>query len=112
MLEKFISIDEFKKIDLRTAKIIKAEKIEKTNKLIKMIVEVDGEERQIVSGIAEHYNIEDLIGKMIVIVANLKPVVLRGEESKGMLLAATNEDNSVVILSVENDKVQSGTKLT
>ena len=49
---------------------------------------------------------------MIVIVANLKPVVLRGEESNGMLLAASNEDGSVIILSVENDKVQSGTKLT
>ena len=112
MSEKLISIDEFKKIDLRTAKIIKAEKVEKTNKLIKMIVDIDGEERQIVSGIAEHYNIEHLIGKMIVIVANLKPVVLRGEESNGMLLAASNEDGSVIILSVENDKVQSGTKLT
>ena len=112
MSEDYISIDEFKKIDLRTAKIIKAEKVEKTNKLIKMLVELDGTKRQIVSGIAEHYDVDDLIGKMVVIVANLKPVVIRGEESNGMLLAISNSDNKVIVLTSENEEITSGLRLT
>jgi len=112
MSEDYISIDEFKKVDLRTAKIIKAEKVEKTNKLIKMLVELDGTKRQIVSGIAEHYDVDDLIGKMVVIVANLKPVVIRGEESNGMLLAISNSDNKVIVLTSENEEITSGLRLT
>ena len=112
MLENYISIDEFKKIDLRTAKIIKAEKVEKTNKLIKMEVELDGSKRQIVSGIAEHYDVDDLIGKTVVIVANLKPVVIRGEESNGMLLAISNNDGKVIVFTTENKEITSGLKLT
>ena len=112
MLENYISIDEFKKIDLRTAKIIKAEKVEKTNKLIKMEVELDESKRQIVSGIAEHYDVDDLIGKTVVIVANLKPVVIRGEESNGMLLAISNNDGKVIVFTTENKEITSGLKLT
>ena len=108
----YISIDEFKKIDLRTAKITKAEKVEKTNKLIKMEVELDGSKRQIVSGIAEHYDVDDLIDKTVVIVANLKPVVIRGEESNGMLLAISNNDGKVIVFTTENKEITSGLKLT
>ncbi len=112
MSENYISIDEFKKIDLRTAKIIKAEKVKKTNKLIKMIVDLDGTKRQIVSGIAEHYDADDLIGKTVVIVANLKPAVIRGEESNGMLLAISNDDGKVIVLTTENKEITSGLRLT
>ena len=69
-----------------------------------MLVELDGTKRQIVSGIAEHYVVDDLIGKMVVIVANLKPVVIRGEESNGMLLAISNSDNN--FKDITNDLFQ------
>lgn len=90
-LKPQITIDDFAKIDLRSAKILSAEKIKGAKKLLKLSVKVGPETRQIVAGIAEHYNPEDLPGKMITIVANLKPAVLRGVESQGMLLAVENE---------------------
>ena len=61
---------------------------------------------------AEHYDVDDLIGKMVVIVANLKPVVIRGEESNGMLLAISNSDNKVIVLTSENEEITSGLRLT
>ena len=83
-----IGIEEFAKIELRTAKILAAEKVEGADKLLKLQLDVGGEKRQIVSGIAQWYTPETLVGKTIVIVANLKPAVIRGVESNGMLLAA------------------------
>ena len=83
-----IGIEEFAKVELRTAKILAAEKVEGADKLLKLQLDVNGEKRQIVSGIAQWYTPETLIGKTIVIVANLKPAVIRGVESNGMLLAA------------------------
>ncbi len=90
MEENVISIDEFMKIDLRVAKIEQAERVEGTAKLLKMIVDIGTEKRQIVAGIAETYTPEQLIGKEIILVVNLKPANVRGVESRGMLLAATD----------------------
>ena len=99
-----ISIDDFSKLDLRTATIKIVETIPKAKKLLKLIVDLGYEERQIVAGIAEHYKPEELIGKQVVVVANLKPVKLRGVESRGMLLAVKDGDKVITIQpSVESN---------
>jgi len=92
-----ITIDDFAKIDLRVAKVIGCEKVKGADKLLKLELEVGEEKRQVVSGIAQYYKPEDLIGKNVVIVYNLKPAKLRGIESKGMILAASNEDQVVIV---------------
>lgn len=95
---ELIDITDFAKIDLRVAEILTAEKIEGADRLLKLRVSLGNEERQIVAGIAQYYQPTDLIGKKIVIVANLKPAKLRGIESQGMLLAAS-DDQTVSILT-------------
>lgn len=87
--EDLIEISDFQKVKLRTAKIISAEKIKKSKKLLKLQVEIGESRRQILAGIAEFYEPEYLVGKTIVVVANLKPAKLMGEESQGMMLAAS-----------------------
>lgn len=91
-----ITFDDFGKIDLRVAKILTAEKVKKSRKLIKMTVSLGNEERTVVSGIAEHYKPEELIGKQVIFVANLKPTKLMGIESQGMILAASLDGKLVV----------------
>lgn len=91
-----ITFDDFGKIDLRVAKILTAEKVKKSRKLIKMTVSLGNEERTVVSGIAEHYKPEELIGKQVILVANLKPAKLMGIESQGMILAASLDGKLVV----------------
>ena len=93
-----ITIDDFAKIDLRVVKVLACEPIKKAKKLLKLKVDLNGEERQVVSGIAMHYKPEDLVGKYVVLVANLKPVTLRGELSQGMILAAATDDDSLLTL--------------
>lgn len=94
-----IGIDDFTKIDLRTALIYECEPVPKAKKLLKIQVDLGYEKRQIVSGIAKFYNPEDLIGKKVIIVSNLAPAKLCGVESNGMLLASGEEDVKVVFLS-------------
>jgi methionyl-tRNA synthetase len=93
-LKEEITIEDFEKIDLRIVKVLHCEPIKGAKKLLKLKVDLGGEERQVVSGIAQYYKPEDLIGKYIVLVANLKPVTLRGELSQGMILAASTDDDS------------------
>ncbi|MEO0019482.1 MAG: methionine--tRNA ligase [candidate division WOR-3 bacterium] len=95
-----ITIDDFKKIELRTAKIKSAERVLGTAKLIKMVIDLGNEERQIVAGIGDNYQPEELLGKEIVVVTNLQPARLRGVESNGMLLAAV-DGAKVVLISPE-----------
>ncbi|MGE5677117.1 MAG: methionine--tRNA ligase [Pseudomonadota bacterium] len=95
--EGFITIDDFAKIDLRVAKVLECEKVEGSDKLLKLQLEVGSEKRQVVSGIAKYYEPEELVGKSVVLVANLKPVKLRGVESNGMILAAADESSVVVV---------------
>jgi methionyl-tRNA synthetase len=87
-----IGIEDFMKVDLRVGKIISAERVEKSEKLIKLKVDIGTETRQVVAGIGKSYSPEELLGKSIVIVANLKPAKLMGIESQGMLLAASSGD--------------------
>jgi len=86
-----ITIDDFKKIELRIAKIITADRVEGSEKLIKLQVDMGEEKRQIIAGIGIAYSPEDLIGREIVVIANLEPRMLMGLESQGMLLAASND---------------------
>ena len=95
-----ITIEDFEKIDLRVVKVKDCEPVKGAKKLLKLKVDLGGEERQVISGISKFYKPEDLIGKNVVLVANLKPVKLRGELSQGMILAASTDDDS--ILSVVN----------
>ena len=93
-----ISFDEFKKLDLRVAKVISAEKIEGATKLLKLMVDLGTEQRQIVAGIAQWYEPESLVGRQVVMIANLAPAKIRGVESNGMLLAACGTDDSAILL--------------
>jgi methionyl-tRNA synthetase len=92
-----ITIDQFFQTKLKTAKVLDAEKVEGTTKLLKLQIEVGEEKRQLVAGIADSYTPEELIGKTVVIVANLKPAKIRGVESQGMLLAAKSKDGLTII---------------
>ena len=108
---EIITIEDFSKIDLRVGKIVEAEKVEKSRKLVKLIVDL-GElgKRQLVAGIAQYYDVDELIGKRIVVIANLKPAKLMGIESQGMLLAA-QIDGKLRLLTVDGE-IEPGAKIS
>ena len=108
--EEYITIEDFKKLDLRVAEIVSAEKIEGADKLLKLTINIGDETRTLVAGIAQYYKPEEIIGKKIIVIKNLKPRKLRGVVSQGMLLAATTE-STVSILTPDKD-VPNGTKIT
>jgi methionyl-tRNA synthetase len=87
-----ITIDDFNKIELKVGKILECRKHPKADKLLVSKIKIGSEERQIVSGVANYYTPEDMVGKTVIVVANLKPIILRGEESKGMILFADNNE--------------------
>ncbi len=98
-----ISYEDFEKLDLRVGKILEAEKVAKADKLLKLIVDLGFEKRTILSGIAEYYKPEELIGKNVTVVANLAPRKIRGIESQGMLLMAGNDFGKLFVVSPENE---------
>ena len=98
-----ISIDDFFKIDLRVAKVLAAEKVPNSRKLMKLSIDVGTEQRTLVAGIAEAYEPEQLVGKTIGIVFNLKPAKLMGIESNGMILAASPEGGKPVLIAFDGD---------
>jgi len=98
-----ISIDEFARVELRVAQVLKAEKHPKADKLLVLTLDVGDHTRQVVSGIAQYYTPESLLGKKLVLVANLKPAVLRGVESQGMILAGEDPDGRIVVVTPEQD---------
>jgi len=105
--KELIGIEDFAKVELTVGKILTCEKVEKSDKLLKLTVDI-GETRQVVSGIAKWYAPEDLIGKKIILVSNLRPAVLRGVESNGMILASGEDDVKVVFI---DDSVPVGSKV-
>jgi len=109
-LENVITFDEFQNVELKTAKILKAEKVEGADKLLKLQIKVGDEQRQIVSGIAQFYSPEELVEKMIVVVTNLKPATIFGIESNGMLLAAKN-GKTLTLMTIDSEKVSSGMRI-
>jgi methionyl-tRNA synthetase len=107
-----MTIDEFQKSDLRVGKIVSAERVEGSEKLLKLQVDIaEPEPRQILSGIAKAYAPEDLVGKSVVIIANLDPRMMMGMESNGMLLAAHGEGGAPVIVQPVGD-VPPGAKIS
>ena len=97
-----ISIDDFMKVELRTAKVLSAERVPKSNKLLKLQVDAGTEPRTLVAGIAEAYEPEALVGKTVVIVFNLQPAKLMGVESNGMVLAASPDGGKPTVVSFED----------
>jgi methionyl-tRNA synthetase len=108
--DDLISYDDFMKTKLKVAEVINAERITKSKKLMKLKVMLDDGERQVVAGIAEHYNPEDLVGKKVVVVANLQSAKLMGEESCGMILAVEKDSGGLQVLTVYN-AVKNGTRV-
>ena len=104
--EEFITIDDFAKIQFKVAEIVEAKDQPKADKLLILQLKVGEEQRQVVSGIKEYYSPEDLVGKKVVIVANLKPIKLRGEESNGMILAAEKDGKLTLVSTLED--IESG----
>ncbi len=105
-----MTLEEFQKSDLRVGKIVAAERVEGSEKLLKLNIDI-GEPRQIVSGIAKHYSPEDLIGKDVVVIANLEPRMMMGLESQGMLLAAHGGEGEPVLL-LPSGAVPPGSKIS
>lgn len=106
---EYITIDDFLKVDLRTANVLAAEKLPNSDKLLKLTIEVGGTERTVLAGIAEMYQPEELVGKQVVVVANLAPRKMRGVESQGMLLAADVEGQAILLQP--ETKVPSGARV-
>lgn len=106
-----ITFEEFKKLDLRIAKVIEAERVKNSKNLLRLKIDIGEEKRQIVAGIARYYKPEDLIGKEIVVIANLEPKTMFGLESKGMLLAAEDEEQKIPVLLIPDKEVPPGTKI-
>jgi methionyl-tRNA synthetase len=109
-VEPKINYDDFAKVKLTVAQVLKAEKVEKADKLLRLEIQVGDEQRQIVAGIAKHYTPEELIGKFIVVVANLQPAKIRGLESNGMLLAAEDETGVLAVLTPDRP-IKTGAKI-
>jgi methionyl-tRNA synthetase len=105
-----VAFDDFKKLDLRVAEITAAEKIDKSDRLLKLTV-MAPEERTVVAGIAEFYTPEELVGRQVIMVANLKPVKLMGVASHGMILAARNEQGGLT-LSALAESTEPGSKVS
>ena len=95
------SFDDFMKMDIRLGKIISAEKVEKADKLLKLQVDTGLDQRTIVSGIAQHYSPEEVVGKTVTVLMNLAPRKIRGVESQGMILMAENSEGELSFVSPE-----------
>jgi methionyl-tRNA synthetase len=107
-LKETINFEDFQKLDLRVGTILEAEKMPKADKLLVFKVDLGFETRTIISGIAEHFNPEELIGKRVTVVANLAPRKLRGIESQGMILLSENNDGKLVFVNPDEEGVPSG----
>ncbi|MEM0139545.1 MAG: methionine--tRNA ligase subunit beta [Ferroplasma sp.] len=104
-----ISIDEFHKLDIKIGRVVECEKVEKSRSLLKIIVDMDGEKKQIISSISNYYSPEDMLGKELVILNNLVPAKFMGLESQGMLLAVEDK-NGVSLLKPDRD-VEEGSRI-
>ncbi len=103
-----ITIDDFSKVDLRIVKVVECEKVKGADKLLKLKVDLGGEIRQVISGIAKFYKPEELVGKKVILVANLKPVKLRGEDSYGMILSAASDDDKELFVGTIEGELETG----
>ena len=104
-----ITIDDFMKVELRVAEVLEVEPVKKADKLLKLQLDLGYERRQVVSGIAQYYKPEELVGKKVICVTNLKPVKLRGELSQGMILAGSND--GVLSVATVDASLPNGSKV-
>ena len=104
-VSEFIGIEDFAKVKMKTGVVLACERVEGSDKLLKSQIKIGAETRQIVSGIAQHYAPEDMVGKRVVVVVNLKPVKLRGVLSEGMILAATDAEGKLSVVSTDGELV-------
>jgi len=104
-----IDIEDFSKVQLKTAKVLNCEKVENSDKLLKLTLKIKDETRTVLSGIAKYYEPKMLIDKTVVLVYNLKPAVIRGIESNGMILCAEDEKGNLSIITPEKDIVSGST---
>lgn len=107
----FITFDEFQKLDLRVAQVLEAEQIEGSDKLLKVQVEIGEERRQLVAGIAKHYQPEELVGQKVIMVYNMKPAKIFGVESNGMILAASTDDDSILSVTTPVKDLPTGSRV-
>lgn len=106
-----IQYDDFAKLDLRVATVVECTPHQNADKLLVLQIDLGGERRQICAGLRQHYQPEDLVGKQIVVVANLAPRQMRGEPSQGMLLAASDPEGRIVVIS-PSEPVAPGSKVS
>lgn len=110
MEENLVGIEDFQKLDLRVAKVLEAEAVPGATRILKLKIEVGDKQKQIVAGIAEHYKPEELIGKKVVVVNNMKPTTIRGVQSEGMILVA-KDGKGMVLLGTEKE-IETGAKIS
>ncbi|MFN4212963.1 MAG: methionine--tRNA ligase subunit beta [Microgenomates group bacterium] len=112
-MDRKISFDEWKKIEMKVGKVLKVEKIPNRQKLYKLQVDIGEEKpRQIITGLVPYYKEEELLGKLIIVLTNLKPAKFAGELSQGMLLAAEKDDGSECVLLTVDKEIELGTIVT
>jgi len=112
-MDNKISIDDFKKVDMRVGKILSVEKIPNRDKLYKLQVDIGEEKpRQIITGLVPYYSTDELLGKQIIVLANLEPVKFAGEISEGMLLAAESENHSKCVILTVDKEIEVGTRIS
>ena len=112
-MDNKISIDYFKKVDMRVGKILSVEKIPNRDKLYKLQVDIGEEKpRQIITGLVPYYSTDELLGKQIIVLANLKPAKFAGEISEGMLLAAESENHSKCVILTVDKEIEVGTRIS
>ena len=110
-MEGIIEFGDWEKVDLRVGKIVKVEEIEGADKLYKLTVDIGDEKRTVCAGIKKYYSEKELKGKKIILFVNLKPRMMRGIESQGMLLAAVSSDESKVVLISPEKDIELGSKV-
>lgn len=103
MEDEFIDVESFRKVKIQVGTVIAAEKVEKSNKLLKLRISFGGFEKTILSGISQHYAPENLINKKLIVITNLKHAKMMGIESEGMVLAAQDENGVLSLLTVDKD---------
>ncbi len=106
-----IGYEDFAKVDLRVGKVVEAERVPNSRKLIRLVVDLGGEKRQVIAGLAKWYKPEDFLGKYVIVVANLKPKRMAGLVSEGMILAAPCSDESKPALLTVTEPVEPGSKV-
>jgi len=109
--EGLVEYSDFAKLDLRVGRILKAEPVPGSRKLLKLMVDIGGEERQVLAGIARGYKPEELVGKLVIVVVNLKPKRMAGLVSQGMVLAAPCGDGEKPVLLTVDEEVPPGSKV-